>query len=128
VDACRCINCALCGLTDRLIVYRVAREMGMALELKGLKGKAVAARSNIERLNTAYDVFNQMAPAHASDVEGMAHQVEQMNEDLGFAVTTLGNSTAPSEKPAENQTASPPPVPKATPEVGQNALTFPEGK
>jgi hypothetical protein len=119
VDACRCINCALCGLTDRLIVYRVAREMGMALELKGLKGKAVAARSNIERLNTAYDVFNQMAPAHASDVEGMAHQVEQMNEDLGFAVTTLGNSTAPSE---------PPPVPKATPEVGQNALTFPEGK
>jgi hypothetical protein len=93
VDACRCINCALCGLTDRLIVYRVAREMGMALELKGLKGKAIAARSNIERLNAAYDVFNEKAPAHASDVEGMAHQVEQMNEDLGFAVTTLGNST-----------------------------------
>jgi hypothetical protein len=46
--------------------------MGMALELKGLKGKAIAARSNIERLNAAYDVFNEKAPAHASDVEGMA--------------------------------------------------------
>ena len=91
----------------------------MALELKGLKGKALAARSNIERLNAAYDVFNEKAPAHASDVEGLANQVEAMNDDLGFAVTTLGNSTVQSEK-GEPRPASPPPVP----EVGQSASTF----
>lgn len=97
----------------------------MALELKGLKGKALAARSNIERLNAAYDVFNEKAPAHAEDVLGLANQVEQMNDDLGFAVTTLGNSTAQSEEKGEQKPiVSPPPVPKASPEVGQIDATF----
>jgi branched-subunit amino acid aminotransferase/4-amino-4-deoxychorismate lyase len=63
----------------------------MALEFKGLKGKALTARANIDRLNKAYDKFNEMAPTHAADVEALAGQVENMNDDLAFAVTALGN-------------------------------------
>ena len=113
----------------------------MALELKGLKNKALDARVNIDRLNRAYDAFNERAPAHASDVEGMANQVEEMNEDLGFAVRTLGNSAAQFEpKPEAKQTAlpaQPSPVAQASepqaaavqasPEVEPAAATFHQG-
>ena len=78
----------------------------MALQLKGIAGKALQARANVERLNKAYDTFNEAAPAHASDVEGLAKQVNGMQDDLDFAVNTLGNSAGVSDdtKEKENET------------------------
>lgn len=68
----------------------------MALELKGLKGKVLAATKNIDRLNQAYDKFNEAAPAHAADVEGLTPQIEALSSDLAFAAQVLGNSVASS--------------------------------
>lgn len=64
----------------------------MALELKGLRLKASKVTANIDRLNAAYDRFNELAPAHAADVEGLTPQIAQLGEDLTFAATMLGNS------------------------------------
>jgi hypothetical protein len=78
----------------------------MALELKGLKGQAIKAAANIERLNRAYGAFNEAAPAHAADVEGLTPQIAALQDDLTFAAQVLGNSVAGSnagaaEKPRE---------------------------
>lgn len=109
----------------------------MALELKGLKGKAIKAAANLDRLNAAYDAFNVAAPAHAADVEGLTPQIEALTEDLTFATQILGNSAGQSnaslaklpdlklEPPKEieppetetNQTDPPPPSP-SPPAVG----------
>lgn len=62
------------------------------MELKGLRGKAIRAADNIGRLNRAYDAFNEAAPAHASDVESLTPQIEELGSDLTFAAQTLGNS------------------------------------
>lgn len=88
----------------------------MALEIKGLKGKALLARSNIDALNRAYDKFNATAPKHAADVDGLASQVAGMQDDLEFAANVLGNSTSevekldePQEPPTEQPTEQPAP-------------------
>jgi hypothetical protein len=96
-------------LTFAVRLYRRLRELGvydMPLELKGLKGKALNMRSNIERLNRAYDKFNELAPEHAADVEGLTSQVNNMNDDLSFAVNALGNSTVASGATGEAKTTS----------------------
>ena len=97
----------------------------MALELKGLKGKALKAAANLDRLNAAYDKFNENAAAHATDVEGMAPQIEALQEDLTFATAVLGNSVNGSQdsqpKPVAQQTVPPavqqPETPKTEPMV-----------
>ena len=93
----------------------------MALELKGLKAKAMAARANIGKLDAAYAEFNAKAGSHVSDVEGLTEQIGEMTDDLSFITRELGNSVAGSnagatEKPKE----TPPPSdngeqPKAPP-------------
>lgn len=94
---CGCINCEIQRLTGRLYVYRMARKkIEMALEIKGLKAKALKAAGHLDRLNAAYDKFNEAAPLHAADVEGLAPQIEALADDLTFAAQTLGNSVAPS--------------------------------
>jgi len=114
----------------------------MALELKGLKDKALAARRNIDRLHRAYDGFNEAAPAHAKDVEGIAGDIEAMTDDLTAAARILGNSANGSEAGATETAAEKPKPPPATepppaetnsqapaaspPAVGQDA-TFQEG-
>lgn len=83
-------------LTVAVMVYRQLRTMGiydMPIEIKGLKAKSMLARGNIDRINSAYDKFNEAAPAHAADVEGLASQIGQHHEDLEFAASMLGNST-----------------------------------
>lgn len=75
----------------------------MALELKGLKGKAIKAAGFIDRLNTAYDAFNEAAPLHAADVEGLTPQIEGLQEDLAFAAQVLGNSVAGSNAGATGE-------------------------
>ena len=126
---CQCINCRFNRLGDLL----------MALELKGIRKKALEAAANIERLNAAYDKFNEAAPAHAADVEGLAPQIEALSEDLTFAAQTLGNSvngSGESEKPREPPAAPPavqqperpktePVTPASPPAVGP-APTFPD--
>jgi len=112
----------------------------MALELKGIRKKALEAAANIERLNAAYDKFNEAAPAHAADVEGLAPQIEALSEDLTFAAQTLGNSVngsggseKPKEPPKTEGAAKEPDPPKTNPApvsgppgVGQaSAATFP---
>lgn len=87
------------GVRAIRIGYQIAKERRMALEIKGLKGKALKARANIDALNVAYDKFNETAPAHVADVDGLTSQVTGMQEDLQFAVNVLGNSTVESEKP-----------------------------
>jgi hypothetical protein len=98
------------------IVKRIERESGMAIDVSGLKAKALKARANWDRLHAAYDKFNELkmdaltardnldrikaayakfndiAPAHAIDVEGLAEQVSTMQSDLEFAAGLLGNS------------------------------------
>ena len=66
----------------------------MALELKGLKGRAMTARAHIGRLDAAYEAFNAKAGNHVSDVEGLTEQVGEMADDLSFATAVLGNSVA----------------------------------
>jgi len=78
----------------RLVRYR-KREPGsweMALEIKGLKGKAVKAGAMFDRLNVAYDKLIETGTAHAADVETLPAQIEGMQDDLSFMVQTLGNS------------------------------------
>jgi hypothetical protein len=110
------LTAAIEGLTRRVHAYRVFTkgDLSMALELKGLKGKSIKAAANLDRLNHAYDAFNEAAPAHAADVEGLAEQLGGMAEDLTFATTTLGNSVAASndggdqKKPDETKTTTEP--------------------
>lgn len=70
----------------------------MALEIKGLKAKALKAAAHLDRLNLAYDKFNEAAPLHAADVESLAPQIEALADDLTFAAQTLGNSVAQSDE------------------------------
>jgi hypothetical protein len=105
------------ALTIAIMVYRKLRQMGvydMPIELKGIRGKAIKAAQNIERLNLAYDKFNEAAPAHAADVEGLAPQIESLSEDLTFAAQTLGNSVNGSAGSGESTEQ-----PKALPAVQQ---------
>ena len=85
----------------------------MALEIKGLKGKALKAGGVFDRLNRAYDKLIETGEAHATDVEGLPSQIEGMQEDLTFMVQTLGNSVNGSGEGAEK--------PKAVPEVADDA-------
>jgi hypothetical protein len=80
------------------IVKRIERESGMAIEIKGLKMDALTARANLDRIKAAYARFNDMAPAHAIDVEGLAEQVSTMQSDLEFAAGLLGNSPPPGQE------------------------------
>lgn len=66
----------------------------MPLELKGLKGKAIKAAANLDRLNQAYDAFNAAAPLHAADVEALTPQITALEDDLTFASQVLGNSVS----------------------------------
>lgn len=107
----------------------------MPLEIKGLRGKAIKARSNIDALNQAYDKFNEAAPAHVGDVESLTSQVTGMQGDLEFAANVLGNSTSESEKLAEKpkpaavvktettQGEAEPPPPADTAPLAANGLT-----
>lgn len=95
----------------------------MALELKGLKGKALKARASLDALNTAYDKFNVDAAAHAADVTALTKDLEGMQDDLQFATATLGNSVngsaaseATQEQPGEKQVLSEADVGKLNPE------------
>jgi hypothetical protein len=110
-------------LTDRIIAYRFwryykrkyeeRRVADMALELKGLKAKAMAARAHIGKLDEAYDAFNAKAGSHISDVQGLADQLGYMADDLSFATAALGNSVAASNGSGEAQ--EPPKPPTITP-------------
>lgn len=98
------------SLTAHITAYRFQlenerseRRKLMAIEIKGLKAKALAARANLDKLSQAYDRFNEMAPAHAADVIGLTEQVTGMQSDLEFASTLMGNSVGESEKLAEKQ-------------------------
>jgi hypothetical protein len=108
-------------LTDRIIAYRFwryykrkyeeRRLADMALELKGLKAKAMVARANIGDLDKAYDDLNAATASHASDVRGLKEQVGYMADDLSFATAALGNSVAASNASTEAvQPPQPPPV------------------
>lgn len=96
---------AIARLTCHVIAYRFEleneRHHKMPLELKGLRDKAVLARANLDKLHEAYDKFNVDAPQHAADVESLASQIGDMQDDLKFATTTLGNSGGASGKQPE---------------------------
>ncbi len=95
------ITTAIRRATAHLVAYRFRLENArnerrklMAIEIKGLKLQAMTARGHLDRLSQAYARFNEAAPAHAADVEGMAEQVGEMASDLEFATNLLGNSAA----------------------------------
>lgn len=101
---------SLVRLTCHVTAYRFRleneRHARMAIEIKGLKLQAMTARGHLDRMTKAYAKFNEAAPAHAADVEGMAEQVTEMQSDLEFATNLLGNLPAVSgngaaEKPKE---------------------------
>lgn len=92
----------------------------MALEIKGLKGKALKASGMFDRLNRAYDKLIEAGDAHATDVESLPSQIEGMQDDLTFMVQTLGNSVNGSGEVAEK------PEPPKESEVAETAsTTFP---
>ena len=100
----------------------------MPLELKGLKGKALKAAGHIDRLNRAYDAFNEAAPAHAADVEGLVPQIEGLADDLTFAAQVLGNSVAGSNGAGESK-EQPKELPAVQqPQAQQIAVASPEGQ
>lgn len=76
----------------------------MPIEIKGIKDKARKARANLDALGTAYDKFNEMAPAHAADVDSLTTQVGSMQSDLEFATNTMGNSTGKSDEEEADKT------------------------
>jgi hypothetical protein len=80
------------------LVLDIERRSEMAIELKGLRAKALAARSHLDKINAAYDKFNAAAPAHADEVAKMATDLGEMQSDLEFATGLLGNSADGSEK------------------------------
>jgi hypothetical protein len=94
--------------------------MGMALELKGLKGKAMSFRANIEAIGREYDAGNEVAIEHLSDVKGLRSDVTAMRDDLKAAVDITKNSVAGSNS---GEQPKPPPVP-GSPEVGQSTTPF----
>jgi hypothetical protein len=83
----------------------------MAIELKGLRAKALAARGHLDKINVAYDKFNEAAPAHAADIAKMATDLGEMQSDLEFATNLLGNSAGESEKLAKEDAPKPGPFP-----------------
>lgn len=102
------ITAAIAKRTCHIIAYRFRleneRHARMALEIKGLRGKALQAGSMFDRLNRAYDKLLETGHAHADDVESLAPQIGGMQDDISFAVQTLGNSVGASngsEKPEE---------------------------
>jgi hypothetical protein len=97
--------------TCRVIAIRFnlenERRNRMAIEIKGLKADALTARANLDKLRAAYAKFNEAAPAHAADVEGLTSQIGGMQSDLEFAATVMGNSAGESEKLAQTSSARP---------------------
>jgi hypothetical protein len=96
--------------TELIVAARQMRQKGltiMPIEIKGLKGKALKASSVFDRMNSAYDKLIETGSNHAADVEGLSPQIEAMQDDITFAVQTLGNSIGASEPPP------PPPVPES---------------
>ena len=137
---CACLNCTLQRLTDEIIAERIWRGMGMALEIKGLKAKAVKTGAMFDRLNVAYDKLLDTGTAHAADVESLPAQIDGMQDDLQFMVQALGNSTggssnsgegvdkpkpAPAAEQPKTEAVAPPPAVTAAPEVvTETAATF----
>ena len=83
--------------TELLHAYRFVRlleqgEIGVAIEIKGIRAEALAARGHLDRIMAAYRKFNDAAPSHASDVEGLWEQIGSLQSDLEFAANVLGNS------------------------------------
>ena len=116
-------------IEHRLVRYR-KREPGsweMALEIKGLKGKAMKAGAMFDRLNIAYDKLIETGTAHAADVESLPAQIEGMQDDLSFMVQTLGNSVNAESQlrsgSGESQDASKPPPATKQPEAETDAQT-----
>ncbi len=92
-------------ITAHVVAYRFQLEnerhesrKNMAIEIKGLKADALTARANLDKIRAAYAKFNETAPAHAADVEGLATTIGGMQSDLEFAATVMGNSAGESEK------------------------------
>jgi hypothetical protein len=83
----------------------------MAIELKGLRAKALAARGHLDKINAAYDKFNEAAPAHASEISKMASDLGEMQSDLEFATNLLGNSGDGSERLIKEDPPKPGPFP-----------------
>lgn len=109
------ITTEIAALTIRLWVYRhVRRESNVVLEIKGLKAKAIKAAGHLDRLNSAYDKFNEAAPLHAADVEGLTPQIEGLAEDLQFAAQVLGNSAGAAGEPAGGVGQKPAVIPLPT--------------
>lgn len=69
----------------------------MAVDVSGLKAKALKARANWDRINAAYDKFNELAPDHATEVEGLSSGLAEMQTDLEFATNLMGNSPPPGQ-------------------------------
>ena len=91
------ITQAISTQTELLHAYRFVRlleqgEIGVAIEIKGIRAEALAARGHMDRIMAAYRKFNDAAPSHASDVEGLSEQIGSLQSDLEFAANVLGNS------------------------------------
>ena len=92
---------AISSQTELLHAYRFVRlleqgEIGVAIEIKGIRAEALAARGHLDRIMAAYRKLNDAAPSHASDVEGLSDQIGSLQSDLEFAANVLGNSAGAS--------------------------------
>ena len=88
---------AISSQAELLHAYRFVRlvergDIKVPIQITGIRDEALKARSHLDRIRAAYAKFNEAAPAHASDVEGLADQIGSMQSDLEFAANVLGNS------------------------------------
>jgi hypothetical protein len=61
------------------------------MKMKGIAGKALLARKNIQSIGEAYDEFNREASEHVVGINELAAEVKQHRSDLDFSTQTLGN-------------------------------------
>ncbi|MCK1585470.1 hypothetical protein IVB03_39440 [Bradyrhizobium sp. 168] len=104
------ITDAISGLTERVIAYRIIREMGLMplIEIKGLGTAVASAKKGIADVRTAAAELNTEAGQLVAEIGDLTSQVKQHRADLRFEAETLGNSSPPPEPRDLQQTPQPP--------------------
>lgn len=67
-----------------------------------ITSKATEARGHMDAISRAYDKLNENARGHRSDVEGLAGQVHDMQNDLEAAANVMGNGGEPGSPAVES--------------------------
>ena len=95
----------LAGLTDRVLAYRVVRnlkegKLAGLIEIKGLGQAVAAAKKGIADVRSETAGLQTDASSLVLAIQDVRQQINQAKADLAFEAQTLGNG-APTEQPSE---------------------------